>query len=275
MSAARAVRVAALLVFASPAWAQTRPPDAAPTFPESMRTVESRPGVSQRFVLVEPPVAPVASVILFTGGEGALGFTGPGPFPRGGNFLVRNRHAFAQHGLLVAVIDVPSDHPGGYGRSRLTDGHATDVAAVIAALRERAAVPVWLVGTSKGTISAVSVAARLEKGGPDGVVISSSITRPASNAQETVYDAGVTGLRVPTLVVHHANDACVATPGSDAPSLIARVRATRKELLLFRGGAGGSSGDRACGAWAAHGYYGIDDEVVTAIAKWITATPRR
>jgi len=53
--------------------------------------------------------APVASVILFTGGQGVLQLTR-------GNFLVRNRRRFAEHGFLVAVVDVPSDHKTGYGR---------------------------------------------------------------------------------------------------------------------------------------------------------------
>jgi hypothetical protein len=233
---------------------------------ESMKTVESRPGVTQPFLLVEPDGAPVASVILFTGGDGVLGFKGAGPFPRGGNFVVRNRKAFAAHGLLVAVIEVPSDHAAGYGRFRMTDGHARDVAAVIAALRQQAPVPVWLVGTSRGTVSVVNAAARLETGGPDGVVISSSITRP-SRQTETVFDAGLDEVRVPILVVHHEYDACFVTPGADARPLFGRVRAARKELRLFQGGAGGGEG--ACGPFAAHGYFGIDDDVVTAIADWI------
>ena len=236
---------------------------------ETMKTVESRPGVTQPFVLVEPFGSPVASAILFTGGEGVLGFTGPGPFGPGGNFLVRNRRAFAAHGLLVAVIEVPSDHTAGYGRFRMSDAHARDVAAVIAALRQRAAVPVWVIGTSKGTVSAVNAAARLTTGGPDGLVITSSITRTTQNVTETVFDAGLADVRLPTLVAHHESDACIVTPGSDARFLIQAVRAPRKELLIFKGGAGGSSGESACGPWAAHGYYGIDDEVVRAIADWI------
>ena len=242
--------------------------------PESLKTIESRAGVAQPFILVETAAPPVASVILFTGGEGVVGFKGPGPFPRGGNFLVRNRKSFAGHGFLVAVIEVPSDLPGGYGHARTTERHARDVAAVIAALRQVAPVPVWVVGTSKGTISAVNAAARLTTGGPEGLVITSSVTRTTPGARETVVDAGLDEVRVPTLVVHHESDGCVGTPGADAPMLIGRVRASRKELMLFRGGAGGAVGERACGPFAAHGYFGIDDEVVKAIADWIKATPR-
>jgi hypothetical protein len=83
------------------------------------------------------------------------------------------------------------------------------------------------------------------------------------------FDAGLGEIRIPTLVVHHERDACVGTPGTDAHALAGRVRAGRKALLLFRGRAGGGSGEAACGPWAAHGYFGIDDEVVKAIADWI------
>jgi hypothetical protein len=264
------VRAAALLlalaVLPSVAWAQRGRP-------ETMRAVASRPGVTQPFILVEPDEAPAASVILFPGGDGVVGFKGPGPYPRGGNFLVRNRQAFAAHGLLVAVIEAPSDHARGLGLFRLAEAHARDVAAVIDALRQRAPVPVWVIGTSKGTVSAVNAAVRLTTGGPDGLVITSSVTRTTRGATQTVDDAGLRDVRIPTLVVAHVQDACVGTPGTDAEALAGRVRAARKQLLLFEGGAGGGSGEYACGPFSAHGYYGIDDAVVKAIVEWIKATP--
>jgi pimeloyl-ACP methyl ester carboxylesterase len=258
----RTLVACSLFLFAMPVGAELR---------ESRQTVESRAGVIQPFFLVEPAGAPAASVILFTGGEGVLGFKGAGPFPRGGNFLVRNRQAFAAHGLLVAVIEVPSDHAGGLGRFRLTEDHARDVAAVIAALRQRAPVPVWVIGTSLGTLSAVNAAVSLKENGPDGLVVTSSATRAGSGwggGPGTIYDAGLDDVRVPTLVVHSENDACVGSPGSDARTLAGRVRAQRKELLLFNGAAGGS-GNSACEPFSAHGYFGIDAEVVKAIADWI------
>ncbi len=253
------------LLLAVPAGAELR---------ESRQTVESRAGVSQPFFLVEPAGPPAASVILFTGGEGVLGFKGNGPFPRGGNFLVRNRQAFAAHGLLVAVIETPSDHAGGLGRFRFTADHARDVAAVMADLRHRAPVPVWVIGTSLGTLSAVNAAVRLKENGPDGLVVTSSATRVSGwgRGPGTIYDAGLDDVRVPTLVVHSENDACIGSPGSDARTLAGRVRAARTELLLFSGAAGGS-GSAACEPFSAHGYFGIDAEVVKAIADWIKVTP--
>jgi hypothetical protein len=43
-------------------------------------------------------------------------------------------------------------------------------------------------------------------------------------------------------------------------------------VLTFSGDDAPQSGP--CDARAAHGYFGLDAEVVTEIAKWITASPR-
>ena len=239
---------------------------------DDLRTIPSRPGVTQSFLLVRPAQPAVASVVLFAGGNGALHLGGR-KLGLGGNFLVRNRARFAEHGLLVAVVDSPSDRPDGLDGFRTGAAHAEDVRAVIAALRREAAVPVWLVGTSMGTVSAASVAVRLAgTGGPDGLVLTSSVTRQGRDRPESVGDVRLKDIRVPTLVVHHKNDTCRATPFADATWLVRDLASTpRRELLSFEGGDPPQSGP--CDARSPHGYFGLDAEVVAAIAKWIT-TPR-
>jgi hypothetical protein len=66
--------------------------------------------------------------------------------------------------LLVAIVDPPSDRSSLYG-FRITRAHALDIKGVIAYLRQQAPVPVWLVGTSYGTVSAIKVADWLAEGG--------------------------------------------------------------------------------------------------------------
>src|SRR5262249_56113503 len=80
-------------------------------------------------------------------------------------------------GLLGAMRDTPSDRTS---LARVSSDHARDVGALIAALRAAAPVPVWLVGTSMGTISAVSVASQLDTGGPDGIVLTSTVQHALS-----------------------------------------------------------------------------------------------
>jgi len=239
---------------------------------DEIRTVPARPGVTQAYILVRPTSRPVATVVLFAGGNGLLSL-GSGRLTLGGNFLVRNRIRFSRHGLLVAVLDTPSDRPNGLDGFRTSAAHADDVGALLVALRKEAAVPVWLVGTSMGTVSAANVAARLTTGGPDGVVLSSSVTRPGRERSETVGDVRLSDIRVPTLVVHHRDDACRATPYADMAPLLRDLKSTpRRELLTFEGGDPPQSGP--CDARSAHGFLGIEGEVVAAIARWITEGPR-
>jgi hypothetical protein len=238
-----------------------------------VRTIPTRPGVTQSFLLVRPAARPVATVVLFAGGNGALNLRGD-RLGLAGNFLVRNRARFAGHGLLVAVVDTPSDRPDGLDGFRTTAAHADDVRAVIATLRAEAAVPVWLVETSMGTVSAASATARLAgAGGPDGLVLTSTVTRQGRERPESVGDVRLKDIRVPTLVVHHRDDACRSTPYADTPALMRDLgSAPRRELLTFSGGDPPQSGP--CDARAAHGYLGLDTEVVAAIAKWITTETR-
>jgi pimeloyl-ACP methyl ester carboxylesterase len=154
---------------------------------------------------------------------------------------------------------------------RLGAAHATDTAALIAEVRKRAPnVPVWLVGTSRGSISAAAVAARLaEKGGADGIVLTSSVTRPGGGTmRDSVMDTDLAAIRVPALVVYHRADGCEVSPASDADGLLGKLsKAARKETLLFDGGDPPASGP--CEPRAAHGFFGIEEKVVGAIVDWL------
>jgi hypothetical protein len=247
---------------------------AAPAVAEEVKTIPTRPGVTQSFLLLRRSETPAATVILFAGGDGALRL---GPDGRmgalGGNFLVRNRARFAEYGFMVAVPDAPSDHASGLSRFRAGKEHAEDIRAMIATLRAMAPAPVWLVGTSMGTVSAANGAARLHEGGPDGLVLTSTITRWNKNQGESVGDVKLKDIRIPTLLVHHREDACPFTPFSDIPGVLRDLaKAPRRELIAFEGGDPPQSSP--CEARAAHGYLGLDAQVVKAIADWITASPR-
>jgi hypothetical protein len=116
---------------------------------------------------------PRAAVVLMAGGNGVLGLSPSGEIGTDLklNFLMRTRERFVRAGMVVAALDVASDQMGGLnGDIRLSGRHAHDIVKVIADLRRRHNVPVWLVGTSASTISAVSVAARFadpKSGGPE------------------------------------------------------------------------------------------------------------
>ncbi len=142
--------------------------------PQRVVDIPTRPGATQRMILLSPPDAK-ATVVLIPGGHGGLQLSPDGSMKWGaGNFLVRTRQLFADQGLIVAVIDAPSDRqtPPFLGGFRQRAEHAADLKAVIAWLRENAKLPVWIVGTSRGTQSTAYVATELEGSeGPDGIVL--------------------------------------------------------------------------------------------------------
>ncbi len=250
---------AALVAWAALGWAQT---------PESVVDIPTRPGVTQRMVVVRP-AAPKAAVVLLAGGHGGLQIFRNGSFKWGDdNFLVRTRHLFAEQGLLVAVVDAPSDRqsPPYLGGFRQKPEHAADLKAVIAWMRAQAAVPVWLVGTSRGTQSAAYAAIELAgAGGPDGVVLSSTML--SDDAGRPVSAMPLGRIRVPVLVVHHEQDGCVHCAFSAVPALMAKLgHAPRKALLSFTGG---YDEGQPCLARAHHGFNGIEREVVAQTAAWI------
>jgi hypothetical protein len=234
---------------------------------EQLVKLPTRPGVEQPFWVDEPAGAPVASVILFAGGEGYLG-SARGPTLNNQNFLVRTRGKFAAQGFLVAIPDVPSDHPSGLGEFRSSSEHATDIAAVIAYMRKKAPVPVWLVGTSRGTISAANAAARLKTGGPDGLVLTSSIVAPSRRESAIIGTVDVASITVPTLFLHNREDGCsVSNFGGVTGLMNAFTQVPKRDLIVVEGGSPPQSDP--CEALSRHGYLGIEDQVVTAIAHWI------
>lgn len=232
--------------------------------------VPSRPGVTQRMLVITPE-QPKAAVILFAGGDGGLTLEADGGIPKlAGNFLVRSRQLFVEQGFTAAVIDAPSDKQSAPYLSghRQTAEHVADVRAAMAWLRQQARIPVWLIGTSRGTQSAGYVATQLSvtEGGPDGIVLTSTIVHdPRSRALPAM---ALDRIRIPVLVTHHREDSCRVTRFEDVPQLMAQLTTPpRKELLVFEGG---SNVGNPCGAHAHHGYNGIEHEVVTRIAAWIT-----
>jgi predicted alpha/beta-fold hydrolase len=249
-----------LLVFSSQLWAQT----------SQVVDIPTRPSVTQRMIVLKVD-NPKAAVVLFAGGHGGLQISPTGSLKWGeGNFVVRSRQMFAAHGLMVVVVDAPSDRqsPPYLGGFRQEPEHVADIKAVIAWLKQQINIPVWLVGTSRGTQSAAFIATQIapSEGGPDGVVLTSTIL--ADKRSRPVPQMPLGKIQVPTLIVHHKQDGCAHCKYEDLPQLMDKLTAVpRKELLTFEGGR--TKGD-PCQAMAYHGFNGIEQEVVTKIAEWIT-----
>ncbi len=246
-----------------------------------LAAVQTR-GLKQSFILIKPD-KPTAAVILFAGGHGALGLKSATEMNWGtGNFLVRSRDLFAKRNLMVAVIDAPPDHADRMtAEFRMSAQHAADIGAVAAYLKTQAPVPVWLVGTSMGTFSAARGAmAGKSGGGIDGLVLSSTITRAkpqwkiAQSHANGVASMALSQVTVPTLILSHKKDGCDITPAGDAPKLQrALSKATAVEVVLLEGGLPPQSDP--CEAKSEHGFLGIEEKAVDAVAAFIATHGKR
>ena len=113
-------------------------------------------------------------------------------------------------------------------------------------------------------------AARLGEGGPDGVVLTSSVSETPRMSGESIRHVALRDIQVPVLIVHGRHDACRFSPYAwAAEATKALVPAPAKEPLTYDGGSPPIS--ESCEARSAHGYPGLEPQVVADIAAWIRA----
>jgi len=215
---------------------------------EQVVTIPTREGVTVSYLLVSvPDAAPRFAVVSFIGGKGVLNLQersakGTLRFGPGANFLVRVRDVFAEH--------------------------ARDVAAVVADLAKRyPGAKVYAMGTSRGTTSVASIAAR-EPRLFEGIVLSSIVTI-ADRTGPNLSRFDFASLKLPTLLVHNRDDACRLSPYAGAKALASRFALTTVE-------GGDPPKSDPCEPQSPHGYFGREAATAAAIRRWIetaTATP--
>lgn len=238
-------------------------------FAELVR-LQPRPGVELRLG-VEARANVQAVVLLFAGGHGKLSLDAGGqPQTLRGNFLIRARHHLAARGIAVVMVDAPSDRQGEAGLTgyRQSAAHAAEIGLAVSAMRQRFGRPVWVVGTSNGSLSVGSAAAQLHGAQrPDGAVFTSSVTQP-TRRNGSVFDVSLASYSGASLVASHEGDGCRASPAADSPRLLAALSGSRpKKMLTFNGGAPPRSDP--CEAFSQHGFLGIEAQVMNAIADFI------
>jgi hypothetical protein len=239
-------------------------------------TVSTRPGVTQSFFIANLPQNPQAIALLFPGASGLIRLRQEKDQIKFGpnNFLVRSRGEFVKRGVVAIILDAPSDHHSGGMNDdfRLGEDHFMDVSAVVTDIGKRfPGLPIFLVGTSRGTISAAAIGARL--GSPvAGVVLSSTLFRQVrgrsgdSGVGLSRFDFGT--IKSPLLFVHHTGDQCAVTPYGDAARL-----AEKYPLISVVGGRAPESGP--CDPFSPHGYFGKESETVEQIVNWMLKKPLR
>ncbi len=252
-------------------------------------TLDTRAGVTQTFVVLKPE-NPKASIILFSGLFGNIKAGGKENKPKirwEKSWMVKARQQFAEHGLIVAVIDAPSDHKksgsSGHKRApgmgldwRLADGHMQDINAVINYL-EKENLPIFLAGQSLGTLSVATAGYKLG-GEVKGIILSSSATKakPPWKEKWPVYKdypnaildfPFLNKISVPVMVLAHEKDNCVPTPPANAQRLKDAFTGSSNAVLQLY--SGGRPLENGCSAAGAHSYYGIQKQVIADICDFI------
>lgn len=235
-------------------------------FANSVVDIPTRSGVSERIHVLKSE-NPKAVAILFAGGHGGLQIGDDGKHGwGGGNFLVRSAELFVKAGLMVVVVDAPSDRQkepflNGF---RQTKEHVEDTQAVLSWVKSQTNAPIWLVGTSRGTQSVASIALGNVKG-IHGIVLTSTILHDTKS--KAVPELELEKLNIPVLVVHHENDGCSHCSFSLVENMMKKLdKNPHKALLTFQGGQ--TKGD-PCNAFGYHGFNGIEQEVVTKMTDWM------
>ena len=221
-----------------------------------------------------------AVLVLLPGGPGFVDLDKSGCARKlAGNSLVRTRDLFHGAGFATALVDAPANYRGedGLGGFRIAPQHAEDIGRIIADIRRRTKLPVWLVGTSRGTISAVNAASRLQgEQAPEGLVLTSPVTSGRVGGHkawvaQTVFSVKLEAIRMPVLVVAHANDSCIRTPPALAATILARTNGAREQAVTVKGGTvpRRAVSVEACQGKTPHGFFGQEQEVTAGIIRFI------
>jgi len=204
-----------------------------------------------RAAIVLPDAAPIGSIILIPGGTTLQTIAPDGSGSNSGNFVMRVRPLLIAAGFAIAYVEDPGD--------------LRPIVARMRAVKR----PVFLLATSNGTSVAAANAAALGADGPDGLVLTSTVTQASRRFPNSAAAVNVAKIAVPVLFVHNTNDGCSVSPPSGIAPLMARfpkgADVTRIDVTST------VTGSDPCEPYSAHGYLGIEDDVTDRIVAWMHA----
>jgi len=206
----------------------------------------------------------IATIILLPGGDAGTGKIVDGK-PASGNFLSRSRGRFFAENFNVLVVYRASDLSSLDYSYRVGKEHIAELTKVISYAKQTFSKPIWLVGTSRGTVSGAATAIALGDSQVQGLVLTSSVTSKKTGAIAT---QNIAGIKIPTLVVHHKYDACRICVPHEASRITAELTsAPIKKFIMIEGGSD-PEGD-PCEARHWHGFVNYEKETVKIISDWI------
>lgn len=203
---------------------------------------------------------PIANLVAIIGGNGLRNGKG-----KSKNFLVREAAALNELGFNVYLFPNASKEEKASYSLRVSTERINRVRALVEGVASRNNAPVFIIGFSRGTIEAVSMAFSESKN-LAGVILLSGIYDKGKYSLQKLSNNQKIG--VPILVVHHMDDKCSVSPFQGSKKFVDSIDGAQIEFRVFEGG--GSSG-RECGPLHYHGFEGIEDSISEAIHAWVLA----
>lgn len=238
-------------------------------------TLDTRPGITQSFLLLEPKGTAKGVVIMLPGHEGEVEFRktseeGYEVKNHGGGLTAHRamRETLRNRGFAVAVIAPPSDRTLLAPWFRKSTEHFEDMRIVIGYLQKRYGSKPYLQGHCLASLSAASVAARLKSDGISGVILSSTRSSGPAGAV-TDFERGA--VSVPVLLVQHREDSCPHT----SPQNLERVKAfyqnsaPKVDIITVTGGESRIKKKQQSCQDGFHGFSGVQRDTAQAIASWL------
>lgn len=231
-------------------------------------TIPTRGGVTESYLLIRnpPDATPKVVVIAFVGGNGVIGLEGkqaPFSFGPGTNFLIRLRNQLVDADFAEVLVEVPSDKvsKGMNDEFRLGPDHLADIRILLADVKKRFPdAKVFLMGTSRGTISVAALAAKLDQD-VQGAILTSTVTQRDRDGP-ALSTFNFASIKMPVLLVHHRDDGCKPCPYWAVERL-----GKSWPLVSVTGGDPPQSGP--CDPQSPHGYWGKDAAVAKAMKAWM------
>ena len=269
------VRVKAFLAFALLGLAILRSEAA---HGDDLITLDTRPGITQSFLLLEPKGTAKGVVIMLPGHEGEVKFrkTANEGYElinyggKGGGLTVQRpmRETLRNSGFVVAMITPPSDRTRFSPQFRKSAEHLADMRSVIDYLRAHYS-KVYLQGHCLSTLSAASVASGLQSDGISGVILSSTRST-GRDGSVTDFERG--SVKVPVLLVHHRDDSCLQAPYRNIEGVVKpfyESAAPKVDIITVTGGDKRLKKNEDSCKDGLHGFKGMEKDTAQAIVSWL------
>lgn len=210
------------------------------------------------------------TLLVFPGGGGGFGHVENG-WPSSNNFLVRTARLWADQGFNLAIFGRPNDSEELGYEDRISEIHMQDVKAVLDWVKAKSTAPIWVIGTSRGTISATSTLIRLQDPQIAGGVLSSSVV--SYKKAGAVPKQDLPQIKVPMLVYHHEKDACEICRPYEVSRIVSGLTGSPvKKLMMVNGGANPTGSPCEGNHW--HGFIGMEPQAVSEMGAWIKKPER-